>query len=146
MKVKTKSVLALLFGFMTLIVSIDSMNNLSINKGACNSMLARSSTINCSDYYYAYPYTDKQWLNKDCSLHFTPDSKEYFTYKVTKFKYRFVNLKIHLCDYKSTTEYTRCVIQPMEWVWTFGGVGGGEQYLEWPTEYETLSMGMGSTD
>jgi hypothetical protein len=51
-------------------------------------------------------------------------------------------LRFHFCNYSSTIQFTRCAIQPLEWVWTFGGPEGGKQYLEWPAEYETLSLGM----
>lgn len=108
----------------------------------CHTNVAKSSNIRCSNYTDIRPYEDQKKLDKDCSFHFTPESKQYFTYKVTKFKYRFVNLHFQFCNHSSTLKYTKCVIQPLEWVWTFDGFEGGEQYLDWPAEYETLSMGM----
>lgn len=104
----------------------------------CKAFVASKTNLACHDYRDLYPYRDKY----KCSLNFTPPSKEYFTYMVLKYKYRFVNLRIQMCNLESAVNYTRCVIQPLEWVWTFGGFEGGEQYLDWPAEYETLSLGM----
>lgn len=139
-------VILLFFGF------VDSANYLNVFRRStaatekklthCKAVLEERSNISCNDYNVLHPDQDKHSLDKECSLHFTTASKEYFTYKVSKFNYRFVNLQFQLCNMSSKVKYTKCAIQPLEWVWTFSGFEGGEQYLDWPAEFETLSMGM----
>ncbi|VDI15521.1 Hypothetical predicted protein [Mytilus galloprovincialis] len=112
------------------------------------SNIANSSEgIPCSRYKELRPYKDRKALDKECIISFTPSSKQYFTYKVMKYKFKFVPIHLRFLNLSSQTEihYTRCVIQPMDWIWTFRGVEGnygGRQYLTWPPEYGTLSIGM----
>lgn len=127
--------------FLLLPFTVDTVISTYAND-TCKTTLADRSKFGCSDYSNIHPYRDKYTLDNECKIAFTAESKEYFTYKVAKFKYRFVNLRFHFCNYSSTIQFTRCAIQPLEWVWTFGGARGGKQYLEWPAEYETLSLGM----
>lgn len=122
----------------------------SRDSGNMSNLANSSEGIPCSHYKELHPYKEKTTLDKQCNITFTPSSKQYFTYKVLKFKYRFVRFHLQFLNLSSDSEihYTRCVIQPMEWIWTFRGVGGnygGRQYLDWPPDYDTMSMGMLST-
>ena len=117
------------------------------DSGNMSNIANSSEGIPCSRYKELRPYKDRKALDKECIISFTPSSKQYFTYKVMKYKFKFVPIHLRFLNLSSQTEihYTRCVIQPMDWIWTFRGVEGnygGRQYLTWPPEYGTLSIGM----
>lgn len=118
--------------------------------GNVSSLANSSENIPCSHYAELSPDTNRTELDKECKIMFTPSSQQYFTYKVLKFKYRFVHFRLNFLNQSQDSQihYTKCVIEPLEWIWTFLGVEGnygGRQYLDWPPEFDVMSMGMLTT-
>lgn len=120
---------------------------ITTDSGNMSNIANSSEGIACSHYDELLPYDHRDDLEKQCIISFTPSSRQYFTYKVMKFKYKLVYFHLQFLNLssKEAIHYTRCVIQPTNWIWTFRGVEGnygGRQYLTWPPNYGTLSMSM----
>ncbi|XP_060083124.1 uncharacterized protein LOC132562400 [Ylistrum balloti] len=69
---------------------------------------------------------------------------ETIVYDIINNGYNFVHLYLQFFGNGNAT-YTKCVIEPQQWVWTFGGSQRALQYLKWPPEYIVWSMGLLAT-
>ncbi|OWF35145.1 hypothetical protein KP79_PYT05420 [Mizuhopecten yessoensis] len=78
---------------------------------------------------------------QDCNMDIDNETLCKFVYEVVKNNYNFVHLYLQFFGNGNAT-YTKCVIEPQQWVWTYKGPGGALQYLKWPPEYSVWSMGL----
>lgn len=93
----------------------------------------------CDDWVHFFPEKDN---SNFCNMEVSRLSIETFKYLVLVRNANLVRLKLRF--YSNGSEYVPsiCVLQPYRWVWTYDGIGGARQYLNWPMEYSTWSLGL----
>ena len=77
---------------------------------------------------------------KGCKLKVDRKSQKEFTHNIMIKKYNFVHLKLHFVNF--TVNATRNVIGKDDWIWTYRGENGAQQYLYIPDDFGYLSFGL----
>ncbi|OWF35150.1 hypothetical protein KP79_PYT05415 [Mizuhopecten yessoensis] len=81
-----------------------------------------------------------------CEMYVNNATIDTFVKTIEEHNYKFIHISLRF-NGTGSVNFTKCVIQPQEWVWTFPGHSGGTiQYLHWPTQYSVWSLGLLTED